>query len=291
MVRFTQPNAEMKITSRPWFKILIHLTIVVVLGIIITLSFFNIYLPGKTNHGETITVPNVVGIHYDDLHEYLVKRKLRFEITEDSSYSADYRPLEVLRQFPKPDSKVKEGRKIYLTLNTNTPPKIRMPNLVDTSIKNAQIVLKSFDLRFGEVEYIPDEIFGTVLKQKIDGIEVEANEMVPKGSVVDIVSGNGFGVVTLLSPNLTELEEEDAQIAIVGSGLQVGSVSYDTEGSYVVIETNGDGEEKEVTKQVAPGAVFKQRPEPGTEMRLKQAIDIWIYRPDSINSRPSLLDE
>lgn len=281
----------MNITSRPWFKILLHLTIVVVLGILITLTFFHIYLPSKTNHGETITVPDVVGIHYDDLDEYLVKRKLRFEITEDSSYSADYEPLAVLRQVPLPNSKVKEGRKIYLTLNTNTPPKVRMPNLVDTSIKNAQIVLKSFDLRLGSVEYIPDQIFGTVLKQKIDGREVLANEMVPKGSVVDIVSGDGLGIVTLLSPNLTELDEEDAQIAIVGSGLQVGSVRYDKDGTYVVIETNDEGEDQEVTKQVAPGAVFRQWPEPGKEMRLKQAIDIWIYKPDSINSRPSLLDE
>lgn len=281
----------MNITSRPWFKILLHLTIVVVLGILITLIFFNIYLPGKTNHGETITVPDVVGIHYDDLDEYLIKRNLRFEITQDSSYSADYEPLAVLRQVPLPNSKVKEGRKIYLTLNTNTPPKVRMPNLVDTSIKNAQIVLKSFDLRLGSVEYTPDEIFGTVLKQKIDGREVLANEMVPKGSVVDIVSGDGLGIITLLSPNLTELDEEDAQIAIVGSGLQVGSVRYDKDGTYVVIETNEEGEEEEITKQVAPGAVFRQWPEPGKEMRLKQAIDIWIYQPDSINSRPSLLDE
>lgn len=281
----------MKLTSRPWFKILLHLTIVIVLGVIITLSFFNLYLPTKTNHGETITVPNVVGIHYDDLDDYLIKRKLRFEITEDSSYSADYEPLEVLKQFPQPDAKVKEGRKIYLTLNTRTPPMIRMPNLVDGSIKNAQIVLKSFDLRFGEVEYIPDEIFGTVLKQKISGREVLANEMIPKGSVIDIVSGDGYGVVSLLSPNLIELDEEDAQIAIVGSGLQVGSVRYDTVGTYVVIETDEDGEDKEVTREVSPGAVFRQRPQPGTEMRLKQKVNIWIYQPDSINSRPSLLDE
>lgn len=281
----------MKITSSPWFRILLHLSIVVVLGILITLIFFNVYLPAKTNHGETITVPNVVGIHYDDLEEYLIKRNLRYEITEDSSYSADYRPLEVLRQVPLPNSKVKEGRKIYLTLNTNTPPKVRMPDLVDTSIKNAQIVLRSFDLRFGKVEYIEDEIFGTVLKQKIDGREVLANEMVEKGSVVDIVSGNGLGIINLLSPNLTELDEIDAQIAIVGSGLEVGKVRYDKDGTYVIIETNDDGEEEEITKQVAPGAVFRQWPKPGTEMRLKQAIDIWIYRPDSINSRPSLLDE
>jgi beta-lactam-binding protein with PASTA domain len=281
----------MKITSRPWFKISLHLSIAIALGILITLIFFNIYLPSKTNHGETITVPNVVGIHYDDLEEYLIKRNLRFEITEDSSYSADYQPLEVLRQVPLPNSKVKEGRKIYLTLNTNTPPKVRMPDLINTSIKNAQIVMKSFDLRLGSVEYIPDEIFGTVLKQKIDGKEIKANEMVPKGSVIDIVSGNGFGVKTLLSPNLIELDSEDAQIAIVGSGLQVGKVRYDNEGLYVITETNEDGEEESVSKQVAPGAVFRQWPEPGIEMRLKQSVDIWIYRPDSINSRPSLLDE
>ena len=232
-----------------------------------------------------------MGLHLDELDDFLTNRRLRYEISEDSSYSADFKPLEVLKQFPLPNAKVKENRKIYLTLNTVKPPLVKMPNLIDGSIKNAQIVLKSYDLRLGKITYIPDEIFNTVLKQELDGREVLPNEQVAKGSIIDIVSGDGLGVVSLQTPNLVGLDEESARIAIVGSGLNVGDVAYDKEGRVVIAVTNNDGSAGSVVKTIAPGAVYKQFPDPGKVVRLKEFISLWVYKPDSINTKPTLLDE
>ena len=238
---------------------------------------------------ETITVPDIVGIPFDELDIHLTKRNLQYVITEDSGFSALYPPLTVLKQFPQPNSKVKEKRKIYLTLNAATPPMVRMPDLIEGSLKNAQMVLKTYDLILGKRTYIPDPFFNTVLAQKIDGKEIEAGTMIPKGSTVDLEIGDGRGNVNLESPNLIGLDEESAKFAIIGSGLEIGEITYQTD-NLAIIPSENEGEEP-TEQQVSPGDVVKQRPLTGRQMRINQKIDLWIYKPDSTNLNPSILDQ
>ena len=42
---------------------------------------------------------------------------------------------------------MKENRKIYLTINSKVPPKIKDANIINGSVKNAQLILKSYDLK------------------------------------------------------------------------------------------------------------------------------------------------
>ena len=109
----------------------------IMIGIVASIIFFifYIYFPFITNHGETITVPNLVGMEIKDLDEFLSDRDLRYEILEDSSYSSEYPPYTVLQQNPSENDKVKENRKIYLTLNSSIPPKIKMPKIINGSVK------------------------------------------------------------------------------------------------------------------------------------------------------------
>lgn len=275
---------------KSWWHVLLHLVTVAVLAAVITAVFFYVYLPYTTNHNETITVPNVIGIHYDDLNDFLVERELPYIITEDSAYSPDYPPLTVLKQFPLPFSKVKENRKIYLSLNSNQPPLIRMPKLVEGSVKNAQLVLKTYDLKLGKITYVPDLALNYILEQRYNEREVLEGEFIPKGSKIDLVVGDGLGRQNLESPNLTGLDLESAEFAIIGSGLIVGRITYSEEGIALVEEENDDGEIEIVERQVAPEAVFKQDPPPGQQIRLKTPIHIWIYRPNALNTEPTLLD-
>ena len=41
------------------------------IGILAIYIFFYIYLPISTNHGETLTVPDITGVHLDELDDYL----------------------------------------------------------------------------------------------------------------------------------------------------------------------------------------------------------------------------
>ena len=59
---------------------------------LIIFFLFYIYFPIKTNHGDTITVTNLIGMELKDIDEFLSDRDLRYEILDDSSYSSEYPP-------------------------------------------------------------------------------------------------------------------------------------------------------------------------------------------------------
>jgi len=260
-------------------KVSVHLAIMGGIGILLILFFFYIYLPIATNHGESITVPDLDGISVDQLDEFLTKRSLRYEIRSDSGFSTGYPPKTVLKQFPLANSKVKENRKIYLTLNSSKPPSVRMPDLVDGSVKNAQLVLRSKDLMLGSIRYIPDLAANAVIEQHFRGKPIEADELVPKGSKIDLVVGDGLGRQDFKAPDLLGLNHEDAEFAIIASGLKMGYIKYEKEGRSNKMEVSPEGDTTYTTIQYSPGAIFKQRPRAEDKIRIGQSVDLWVVEP------------
>jgi eukaryotic-like serine/threonine-protein kinase len=103
--------------------LLIHMFVAGSLILILCVLYFYTWLPSTTNHGETITVPNIEGQPLERVAQFLQEHDLRYEVS-DSSYSDDYPPLTVLDQVPVAGSKVKENRKIYISVNRVTPPTV-----------------------------------------------------------------------------------------------------------------------------------------------------------------------
>ena len=64
--------------------------LMIMIGGISSIIFFifYIYFPFKTNHGDTITVPNLIGMELNEIDEFLSDRDLRYESLDDSSYSS-----------------------------------------------------------------------------------------------------------------------------------------------------------------------------------------------------------
>ncbi|MEQ9301987.1 MAG: PASTA domain-containing protein [Cyclobacteriaceae bacterium] len=273
----------MKLGRRSFKDLILHLIIMGVVGVGLILFFFFVYLPSSTNHGETITVPDLQGVTIDELDDYLIKRNLRYEITEDSGYSANYAPFAVLKQFPLANSKVKENRKVYLTLNAKSPPLVRMPRLIDGSVKNAQLVLRTYDLLLGDITYMPDIAANAVLAQYYKGNAITEGEYVPKGAKIDLEVGDGLGNQIFESPFLIGQNLEDAQFAIIGSGLKVGDVYYQKDGKAELEVEDEDGNIRREEKDIPAGSVFKQRPRAGTKVKLGQSIDLWVVEQDTVS--------
>ncbi len=270
--------------------LLIHAGVILGSSAFLVIFLFYIYLPIRTNHGETITVPDVVGMSPEELTEFLERRNLRFEVTEDSSYSSEFEPLSVLRQVPKPNTKVKENRKIYVTLNAERPPLVRMPRVEDLSLKSAQMVLKSYDLKLGKIRFVPDDFFGVILEAKMDGRNVLEGENVEKGSTIDLVVGDGFGNTVFQSPNLIGLEREEAEVVIIGSGLRVGKVRFTTMSKAGFVVQDSSGLDIIDFRDVSPGSVQQQYPDAETILKIGDPIDIWVYQPDSLSTGTTILD-
>jgi beta-lactam-binding protein with PASTA domain len=246
--------------SDTWFDVFKHLAVIGALGAALVLGFFYVYLPLTTHHGETIVVPKITGMNLAELENYLDERKLAYFV-DDSSYSSRFQPLQVLTQEPAPGEKVKEGRKIYISVAMRRPPVIKMPKLTDGSAKVAQLILASYDLEVGQVQLVPDLAQNMVLKQLVNGKEIAPGAPITKGTKVDLVVGDGQGNQEFPIPTLVNMPEDEARTLLAGQGLQVG----------------------EVFKQAAeegqmPGTVVRQRPvpAPGATIRMGQLVDLWI---------------
>ena len=265
------------------FQLLKQILFLTLTGILAISIFFYIYLPISTNHSETLTVPDITGIHVDELDYYLSLRNLRYEISEDSGYSSKIPPLTVLKQFPMPYAQVKEFRKIYLTLNSMTPPVVKMPDLTNGSLKNALMILNNYDLKFGKTKYVADLAFNAVLIQKMNGEEIIPGTKIPKGSVIDLTVGDGYGNSNLESPYLIGLDADVAQVTITGSALKLGNIVFHNIDTAVLISVD-DFEITDTLKiPVEVGQVVNQYPAPGEPMVIKESVNLWIYHPDSVN--------
>lgn len=230
------------------------------LAVLLVLYFFA-YLPATTNHGEAITVPSIEGMQVNKLQDFLVKRNLRFEVN-DSAYSAEQPPNTVLRQFPQAGSKVKEGRKIFISINRKTPPTVPVPALVDGSVVNADAVLRSNELKRGSIELVPGP-FNIVKEMKYRGNRIQAGDQVPKGATIDlVVMDGGSGSGGLQSPDYRGETLEDAKFVIFGYNLNLGEV-------HLVGDTTG-------------GVVIKQKPAPNENIKVGDVVELWIGKPGTI---------
>ena len=238
---------------------LIHVAAVITMVAGFVLFFFFGYLPSATNHGETVTVPDIKGMQLEELEEYVVERGLRYEVN-DSAYSDEHPPLTVLKQFPKPGAKVKENRKIIISVNRVKPPTVPMPDLIDRPLKNAQVVLKSNELKIGSTKYVPDLAFNAVINMFYNGKPIKMGTKIPKGSTIDLEIGNGHGNRDLSKAysDLKGMDFDEARFYLTGIGLVVRNV-----------KTLGD------TTEIS-GQIYKQYPSPNSNIRVGANVDLWV---------------
>lgn len=251
-----------KFTPNTVGGILLSLVLSVAVIILLSALYFNFYLPSATNHLESITVPDLEGKKVSELEAFLSSKDLRFEVN-DSSYSSKYPPLTVLKQFPRSGAKVKEGRKIFISINRVNPPTVPVPNLVDGSVVNAEAVLKSNELRRGRIELVAGP-FNVVKEMKYRGAKVEEGFRVPKGAVIDLVVMDGGKLGDM--PDLSGEEYEDAKFYVLGIQLNLGQI-------HLVDDTVG-----------TTPVVLKQIPEAGEMIKPGDVVDLWIGKPGSVPS-------
>jgi len=250
-------NVSLKKLRKSLGGVLLSLIVTVFIGFFLMIFYFYIYLPSATNHGETITVPSVEGLHFNELEKFLGNRNLRYAVN-DSAYNESYPPLTVLRQFPHAGAKIKENRVIYISLNRVTPPSVPMPNLVDGSLINAEAVLRGNELKRGRIELVKGPFLNLVKEMQFNGSKIEPGTRIPKGSIIDLVVEDG-GSKSVPAPDVLGYTLEDAKIPIFGSNLNLGQVIFvgDTTGRELKI-------------------VLKQKPVPHENIKVGDVVELWI---------------
>ncbi len=255
-MKFNFRNLGLTFKSNTLGGLFLHLVLAAAVLIVLSVLYFYAYLPHITNHGESITVPSVEGLPITKVEDFLADHDLRYEVN-DSSYSAEYPPLTVLKQYPAAGAKVKENRKIFVSVNRKNPPTVKMPDLIDGSLTNAEAVLRGSELKRGKIRLVSGPFLNVVKEMQIDGNKVVPGVLVPKGTMVDLVVMDG-GSNKLPTPNVLGFNYEDAKVNILGSNLNLGDVTL-----------VGD------TTDLRP-VILKQKPTPGEIIMVGDVVDVWI---------------
>lgn len=128
------------IQRHPILANVIIICIIAVLGVIIAYLSTAVF----TKHGQSDVVPGVENMSYTEAISKLHDRGFKIEI-RDSLYMDNVRPGYVIEQFPKANSVVKPGRKIFLYINAVHPKEV----LIDDDNRPSEDALKGFSFRQG----------------------------------------------------------------------------------------------------------------------------------------------
>ena len=213
-----------RLNSRP---ILWYLVLLAVLPVrLLVLSY--IALAVGTRHGMRRTVPDFTGLGLKDAQYYAEQRGLKL-IINDSLYVPAYPGGMVLEQLPKGGVDVKEGRKIYITINSFAQKKLPMPYVAGRSLRQAKNMLEGAGFGIEKLEYVEDIATNYVLAQYLGGVEItaESNIKIEKGTGVVLKVGVSPDQNMTTVPRLIGRKLFDAKGKLWEQGLNVGNVTYD----------------------------------------------------------------
>ncbi|HEX8515675.1 MAG TPA: PASTA domain-containing protein [Bacteroidia bacterium] len=236
------------------------------------------WLKSSTKHGESIKVPDFKNIKLAELDKFVSDKNVRYLVI-DSIYDIKAEKGTVVKQEPEPGAEVKENRIIFLYVTSLHPPSVRMPKLVDRSLRQAASMITSYGLRLGKTKYVPDQCANCVLEQLVKGKKVAAGESIEKGTVIDLVIGKGLSDEEVGIPCLYGLTRKEAMSSLAESSLSLGSVVFD------------EPKDSMISK------VYKQTPSCGKDksVNMGAAIDLFftadknkIVKPDTNSAKKDL---
>lgn len=144
-----------------------------------------------TRHGEEITIPNLCGLTAQQAADRLNALGLVGEV-RDSVYNRSFANGLICAQSIDAGNKVKQGRTIYLTLNSDKADCLTLPDIADnSSYREATARLVALGFTLTAPEYVDGEK-DWVYAVKSNGYTIPAGTKVELTSPVTLVVGKGY---------------------------------------------------------------------------------------------------
>ena len=173
---------------------LILVTVLLAVGVLFWLNFY-------TQHGKAVVVPDVKGLSVDKADPFFVRNHLNYSVV-DSVFSKNATPGTIAETTPKVGSKVKEGRTVYLKINAYLPQLITLPDIKDSSQRQALAMLNSLGFENIEIKMVPGVYEGLVVGLENKGVSVEAGQRVPLNASLSLLVSSGSDDIILLGDSL-----------------------------------------------------------------------------------------
>ena len=189
---------------------------------IITLVIFNsIIMPWYIRKTHSIPLVNLKNKPLSKAEETLKSEGFKVLI-HDTVYTNTVIPEIILDQFPKPYSRVKEGRTVRLSISQQERL-VEVPNLIGQTKRNAELMLQQIGLLIDTVysEYHPDIMSGAIIWQSPKG-----GDVLRKGNGVHLNISKGRPPNFFQVPKLYALSKTVAEKRLKKAGLSLGKVEY-----------------------------------------------------------------
>ena len=173
--------------SKSFFKTSFGIIISAVLLFLILILFLRL----NTRHGDFVVVPDLIGKNIQEFESQLNELDLLYIISDSGNYNPRFKINSVIDQLPKANSKVKQGRKIYLTLNASDFEMVEIPKITGITVRQARKTIESLGFVFGEIEYVDDIARDEVISISNEGRELTEGDFLKKTSIIDFKLGNG----------------------------------------------------------------------------------------------------
>lgn len=232
-----------------------------------------IFLNVVTQHNRELIVPDFTNMTVAEAEVLAADAGMRVEVT-DSVFAKRIRKGAVRDQNPAPGSKVKEGRRISLTINALNAKKVTMPNLIDLSMRQALAELQSRGLVLGKLIYVRDMATNNVLRQLHGNREIAPGTSVETDTVVDLVVGlNPDTEASTYVPDVLGKRYMSAVDALHKQSLNIKTLRFDDS-----VKTYEDS---------LDAVVYRQSPE-ASDIPVNLGNDVSLYltvNPERIPSR------
>lgn len=186
-----------------------------------------VIMPSYTRHGVAVRVPEVENRSFEEAKRLVQSQNLKVK-RQVGRYNPNIERETVLDQNPPPNSDVKPGRRVYLTVNAGEVSMVDIPDLNGLSIREAKNRVASFGLKVGSTkpDSIPSPYPNTVTRQR-----PEPGDSLKQGRTVDLWYSTGLGTDTVQVPNVVGHSVKEAQTLLLRRKLRSIVVDPRTSGS------------------------------------------------------------
>lgn len=226
-----------------------------------------LWLRFYTHHGQKIDVPDYRNKSFENAVLDAKKKKLEL-LVDDSIHIVGKRGGIVNSQNPKPGSKVKEDRKIYVIITKYSPDKIKIEELpslygrsFDTKKKELELIgIKSRIIGYRYDKADPNSILEVAYKGRtiINNVGNASGIQIDKGGTLDFIISKKSGGMTDL-PDLRCMAVSQAIFLLESRNLTVGNI---TKNGALVNNPSG--------------YVIGQIPAPSGEIPMETSVDIQV---------------
>lgn len=228
----------------------------ILLVMVLLLLLDQVVMPIYTQHGAEIELPDVTERTFEEAKTILESRGFTVIREQTMRFNPLYPAGTVLYQNPTAYSRVKKGRRIYLTLCAGEKF-IIVPRVIGKSELNAEFTLKQAGLLLGEVYFEYSNYFP---ENAVSNQNPAPNDTLAENSLVDITVSIGSLPSRFLVPDLLGKSLDEAKTLIRKAGLKVGKVEY------------------EPASQFIPETVLSQSLQAGEEAEQGDRVDLVVSR-------------